>query len=91
MITKYFQSVNVKFNPFQSNNKASRLFLAKIPSTSKIEYKVLNSSDSKPEVKVTFKDKHSIIVDPTNMKLIDLEERFDSHSRKLAIKDAIEN
>lgn len=90
MITKYINSVKVKFNPFHNSGKASRLFLARMPQLVKIDCKVLpNTSTEKPSIEVIFKDKHVIKANPETMKLNDLKELFNKHSRKLAIEDAI--
>ncbi|KAK6459051.1 mitochondrial 54S ribosomal protein YmL44 [Scheffersomyces xylosifermentans] len=90
MITKYFANVAVKFDPFTTGGRAARLFLARVPSSAKIEYKVLpKNSTIKPEIQVTFKDKFVMKADPSEMNINDLRDYFNTHSRKLAIKDAI--
>lgn len=94
MITKYFTKVSVKFNPFTPGAKPARLFLSRIPTSLKpqcaVDYKVLTElSKEKPVVEVTFKDKHKMEVDPEKVNFVELSNHFDSHSRKLAIKDAI--
>lgn len=93
MITKYFTKVSVRFDPFSPSAKAVRLFLARIPPQQKsgcaIEFKILNNPSDKPEVKVTYKDKNVIEINPEEKTFADLSSFFDTHSRKLAIKDAI--
>lgn len=90
MITKYFANVAVKFDPFSAGGRAARLFLARVPLSAKIDYKVLpKESTDKPEIKVTFKDKFVMEADPSEMNINDLRDHFNTHSRKLAIKDAI--
>lgn len=96
MIIKYFTKVTVKFDPFTAGARPSRTFLSMLPlsirSSCKVEYKVLTANSSakeKPVVEVTFKDKQMIKADPEKMSFKDLAEHFDSHSRQLAIKDAI--
>lgn len=94
MITKYFSKVTVKFNPFTPGAKPARLFLSRIPTSLKpqcsIDFKVLGEgSVDKPLVEVTFKDKHKMSVDPEKVNFVELSNQFDSHSRKLAIQEAI--
>lgn len=94
MITKYFTKVNVKFNPFTIGAKPARLFLSRIPSSLKsqctVDFKVLpENSKELPVVEVIFKDKHKMSVNPEEVSFIELSNYFNSHSRKLAIKDAI--
>ncbi|KAI5954552.1 MRPL44 [Candida jiufengensis] len=92
MITKYFTNVSIKFNPFTPGAKSARIFLSRMPSTTKIDYKVLNgdSKDQQQEIKIVFKDKHVMKADPSEMNVADLTDYFNSHSRKLAIKDSIQ-
>ncbi|GME74893.1 unnamed protein product [[Candida] boidinii] len=94
MITKYFTKVVVRFNPFGTEARAARNFLAQIPPTLRgtcaIEYEVLNSqSKNKPIVQVYFKDKEFMEADPTKLSLNDLNNLFDRHSRKLQFKDEV--
>ncbi|KAG7661190.1 MRPL44 [[Candida] subhashii] len=91
MITKYFTKVQVKFNPFIASGSRARVFLAHMPITAKLETKVLaNGSKEKDEIIVTFKDKHVMTADPATMNSQEMGEYFDRHSKKLAIKEAIE-
>ncbi|ODV80035.1 uncharacterized protein CANTADRAFT_225516 [Suhomyces tanzawaensis NRRL Y-17324] len=90
MITKYFTNVVVKFDPFTAGGRSARLFLARVPSSAKISCKVLTkTSTDKPSIEVTFRDKNVMKADPVNMNITELREYFDTHSRKLAIQDAI--
>lgn len=94
MITKYFTRVSVRFDPFASSAKPARLFLSRIPlslkGSCKVDFRVLTpSSQEKPGIEVTFKDKHTLKADPAVMSFKDVATHFDSHSRKLAINEAI--
>lgn len=94
MITKYFTRVSVKFDPFASSAKPVRLFLSRIPlslkGSCKVDFKVLTpTSQERPDIEVTFKDKHMLKADPNVMSFKDLATHFDGHSRKLAINEAI--
>ena len=59
MITKYFQKVAVRFDPFGPGGKTARLFLASIPLSLKgscaVSFETLTKgSTKKPLVQVTF-------------------------------------
>ncbi|CAK7893927.1 54S ribosomal protein L44, mitochondrial [[Candida] anglica] len=96
MITKYFTKVTVKFDPFAPSARPARLFLARIPPSLKgqctVNHKILTAtspSTEKPTIEVTFKDKEVLKADPTKLDIKELIALFDSHSRKLVIKDSI--
>jgi len=96
MITKYFTKVVVKFDPFTASAKPARLFLSRIPSSMKgtclIDYKLLTKAtptNEQPLIEVTFKDKHVMSADPEKMAFTEVTEYFNSHSRRLALKDAL--
>ncbi|CUS20324.1 LAQU0S01e04082g1_1 [Lachancea quebecensis] len=97
MITKFFTKVSVKFNPFGKEAKSARLFLSAIPpaqrlSGTSIKNELLTGGSSKtPTVKVTFKDKTEMEVDPTNLTFKELGNYFDRYSRKLSLKESIES
>lgn len=95
MITKYFTKVSVRFAPFSPTAKPARLFLARIPNQLKsgcqVDCKLLSNPSEKPLIKVTFKDKHTMEIDPSDKKFDDLSAHFDAHSRKLALKEALES
>lgn len=92
MITKYFASVKVKFDPFTASARPARLFLARIPSTTKIQCTILSQEDNDvPKIEVTFKDKYVMDACPASMNTVELASLFDSHSRKLALQDAIKD
>lgn len=95
MITKYFTKVSARFNPFTPTAKPARLFIARIPGLQKsgcqVDCKVLTDPTEKPLIKVTFKDKHVMEIDPTSKSFDDLRAHFDAHSRKLALKEALDS
>ncbi|EGW34194.1 uncharacterized protein SPAPADRAFT_135544 [Spathaspora passalidarum NRRL Y-27907] len=90
MITKYFANVVVKFDAFGVGARNARIFLSQVPTTAKIDCKVLapNSQDEQ-QIKVTFKDKHVMSIDPCNTSINQMKEYFDAHSRKMAIEASI--
>jgi large subunit ribosomal protein L53 len=90
MITKYFASVKVRFDPFAPSARPARLFLSRLPSGIKIDFKVLpKQTTEKPFVEVTFRDKFVLQGNLDSMNISDLAAHFNSHSRKLQIQDAI--
>lgn len=93
MITKYFTKVTARFDPFTATAKPARLFIARIPTLLKsgcqVDCKLLNNSTEKPIIKVVFKDKKTMELDPTDKTFDDMRAYFDTHSRKLALQDAI--
>ncbi|CCF56632.1 hypothetical protein KAFR_0B03350 [Kazachstania africana CBS 2517] len=96
MITKYFNKVLVRFNPFGKEAKTSRLFLASIPPSqrltgTKIQSEILNEgTDKEPLIRVIFKDKKEIEVNPSNLSFQELANAFESHSNKLRLRELIE-
>lgn len=95
MITKYFTKVTARLDPFSVTAKPARLFIARIPvvlkSGCQIDCKLLTNPSEAPVVKVTFKDKKTMEIDPTNKSFGDLSAYFDAHSRKLALQEALES
>ncbi|RLV95499.1 hypothetical protein JA1_000989 [Spathaspora sp. JA1] len=83
-------NVLVKFDAFGVGARNARIFLSQVPSTAKVECKVLtpNSKDEQ-QIKVTFKDKHVMTIDPTTKNINQMKEYFDAHSRKMAIEASI--
>ena len=87
----------VRFNPFGAEAKTARLMLAAIPPHqrtlgTKIQSEILNNSiTKKPLVKITFKDKTDMEFDPSNTSFEEASNLLDRHSRKLRIKETIEN
>jgi large subunit ribosomal protein L53 len=92
MITKYFTSVKVRFDPFSPSSRPARLFLSRLPSHTKVDLKVLpRDSTEEAFLEVTYKDKKVLKGDLNKMNIADLGQHFNSHSRKLAIEDAIKD
>ncbi len=59
MITKYFKTVSVRFDPFNLKHKSARVLLANIPpklrASIKTKYEILpKDSKKEPEVVVSF-------------------------------------
>ncbi|CAD6640020.1 HN1_G0020470.mRNA.1.CDS.1 [Saccharomyces cerevisiae] len=96
MITKYFSKVIIRFNPFGKEAKVARLVLAAIPPTQRnmgtqIQSEIISDYNKvKPLVKVTYKDKKEMEVDPSNMNFQELANHFDRHSKQLDLKHMLE-
>ncbi|KAK9484553.1 hypothetical protein V1527DRAFT_497460 [Lipomyces starkeyi] len=91
MITKYFTSAVVRFDPL-SQRKTARIFLARIPPTTrnliKIRTEFLGKSPTdKPLISVTFRDGKTIELDPSKESIGDVIERLDRHSRALHLQE----
>ncbi|CEP61795.1 mitochondrial 54S ribosomal protein mL53 LALA0_S04e00892g [Lachancea lanzarotensis] len=97
MLTKYFTKVVVRFNPFGKEAKCARLLLSAIPPAQRlsgvsVQNELLTTDTTKkPTVKITFKDKAEMEVDPSGMTFKELGNYFDRHSRKLRLKESIES
>lgn len=74
-----------------------RLLLSSIPpvqraQTTQITNELLNEQSTKtPLVKITYKDKKEMELDPSGYNFQELANYFDKHSRQLQIKETIEN
>ncbi|EDO16569.1 hypothetical protein Kpol_1064p51 [Vanderwaltozyma polyspora DSM 70294] len=96
MITKYFSKIVVKFNPFGAEAKTARLFLCAIPPLQRMQGTMIqnelltNGSTKKPILKVTFKDKTEMETNPGEMTFQEVSNYFDTHSRRLQLKETIE-
>ncbi|AMD18556.1 HBL346Cp [Eremothecium sinecaudum] len=97
MITKYFTKVYVRFNPFGKEAKNARLFLSSIPplqrtTNTQVSHEIISgSSTGSPLLRVTFRDKTEMELDPSKLSFKEVSNYFDGHSRKLQIKDVTEN
>lgn len=72
------------------------MLLSSIPPAQRIQgtqvqNEVLTATSTKaPTVKITFKDKKEMEVDPTKLSFQELSNYFDRHSRQLSLKESIE-
>lgn len=77
--------------------KTARLILSAIPPAQRlqgtqIKNELLTANSTKtPSVKITFKDKTEMEVDPSKLSFQELSNIFDRHSRKLSLKESVEN
>lgn len=76
--------------------KTARLFLSSIPPLQRqqrtiIQSKVLvNGSTDSPILKVVFKDKSEMEVNPSDLSFQEVANHFDRYSRQLSLKEIIE-
>ncbi|KAF2675459.1 hypothetical protein BT63DRAFT_420648 [Microthyrium microscopicum] len=92
MITKYLTEVTAKFNPFSKRAKAARIFLSCIPADARAQMKITTSllppHPVKPTVlDVKFKDGKEMKFDLKELRINDIVEQVDRHSRLLARKE----
>lgn len=98
LITKYLASVQASIVPFsRQGSKSSRLFLslllkesARQANATKVATKLLEKSkDAKTSLKITYKDGKVLDVDANSLRISDLVEQVNVHSKALALKDQV--
>ncbi|KAI8940236.1 hypothetical protein NX059_003939 [Plenodomus lindquistii] len=95
MITKFLTDVRVTFNPFSPRSKPARLFLSLIPPNArsegmKIESTMLPRTSKQPAtLGVKFKDGKEMNLDLNTMRITQVVEEVDRHSRTLARKEEL--
>jgi len=95
MITRYFTSTTISFNPFVRGGRTARIFASLLPPDAratgvKVTTTVL-PRDSKVggRVEVVFKDGKEVKLDTTKMTIADVVEQMDRHSRGLERADEL--
>ncbi|OAL55709.1 hypothetical protein IQ07DRAFT_583155 [Pyrenochaeta sp. DS3sAY3a] len=95
MITRFLTDVRVTFNPFNLRSKPARLFLSLIPPNArldgmKIESKMLPRTSKEPaRLALKFKDGKEMNLDLSSMRIPQVVEEVDRHSRTLARKEEL--
>ncbi|KAJ4345248.1 39S ribosomal protein L44, mitochondrial [Didymosphaeria variabile] len=95
MITRFLTDVRVKFNPFSPRAKPARLFLSLIPPNAradgmKVETKMLPRTSTEPAtLDVKFKDGKELKLELDKMRIPEVMEEVDRHSRILARKEEL--
>ncbi|KAF2437367.1 hypothetical protein P171DRAFT_437772 [Karstenula rhodostoma CBS 690.94] len=95
MITRFLTDVRVKFNPFSPRAKPARLFLSLIPPNAradgmKVETKMLPRTSTEPAtLDVKFKDGKELKLELDKMRIPEVMEEVDRHSRMLARKEEL--
>ncbi|PVI02459.1 hypothetical protein DM02DRAFT_522859 [Periconia macrospinosa] len=90
MITRFLTDVRVKFNPFSPLSKPARLFLSLIPSDARangltVATQMLpRASKEPPTLGLKFKDGKEMDLKLEHMRITDVMEEVNRHSRQLA-------
>ncbi|KAF2426449.1 mitochondrial ribosomal protein L44 [Tothia fuscella] len=89
MIPRFLSDVTIKFNPFSRKAKTARIFLSILPPNARQLMKISvtqlpSSSTEKPILDLKFKDGKDMKIDPETMKIKEVVEEVDRHSRMLA-------
>ncbi|KAF2118550.1 39S ribosomal protein L53/MRP-L53-domain-containing protein [Lophiotrema nucula] len=95
MITRFLTNVNLRFNPFSPRSKSARLFLSLIPPGARangllIQSKMLPRASKEPAtLEIKFKDGKQMHLDLDKMRITEVTEELDRHSRTLARKEEL--
>ncbi|KAF2739200.1 hypothetical protein EJ04DRAFT_508916 [Polyplosphaeria fusca] len=95
MITRFFTDVRVRFNPFSPRAKPARLFLSLLPpnaraSGMKIDSQMLPRASKEPAtLAIKFKDGKEMNLELDKMRITEVMEEVDRHSRQLARKEEL--
>ncbi|KAF2013385.1 hypothetical protein BU24DRAFT_424388 [Aaosphaeria arxii CBS 175.79] len=95
MITRFITDVRVKFNPFSPRSKPARIFLSLIPPSAraegmKIESKILPRASKEPStLALKFKDGKEMNLELDKMRIPEVMEQVNRHSRILARKEEL--
>ncbi|OSS49766.1 hypothetical protein B5807_06021 [Epicoccum nigrum] len=95
MITRFLTEVRVAFNPFSPRSKPARLFLSLIPADARasgmsVQSKLLpRTSKENATLDVKFKDGKEMKLNLSNMRITEVMEQVDRHSRMLARKEEL--
>lgn len=97
LITKYLAAVDAQILPFSRKaSKSTRLFLsllmtdaAKQVNATKIKTNLQVPQDSQPTLKITYKDGKTLELDPSTLRISDLVNQVNAHSKSLSLKDQI--
>lgn len=97
LITKYLASVKAEISPFsRSASKSTRLFLAlllkdsaKQANATKVDTKMLSGPESRSTLSVTYKDGKVINLDAGALRISELVNLINTHSKNLALKDQV--
>ncbi|GME22437.1 Ribosomal protein L53 mitochondrial [Neofusicoccum parvum] len=94
MITRFLTEVNTKFNPFSRNAKTARNFLALLPPNARIEMKINAKmlprySKDPTTLELKFKDGKQMNLDLEKLKIREIEEEVNRHSRLLARQEEL--
>ncbi|KAF2237090.1 mitochondrial ribosomal protein L44 [Viridothelium virens] len=96
MITRFITSVRTSFNPFTRPGKTARCFLALLPPNArqnmKVDVKTLPRASQDPaSLGLSFKDGKEMDLDLNKLKIKDVMEEVDRHSRLLSRQEELSN
>lgn len=88
MITQFITDVSVKFNPFRRSGNACRFFLAQLPANARTTMKIKTTllsrnSEEKSTLRLKMKNGKELHLDPETMRIEDIVQEVDRHSRAL--------
>jgi len=94
MITKFLTDVTTKFNPFSPRSKTPRIFLSLLPpnarQTMKINTTLLPRNSREGSVlNLKFKDGKEMNLDTEKLKIKEVMEEVDRHSRILSRQEEL--
>ncbi|CCG83243.1 protein of unknown function [Taphrina deformans PYCC 5710] len=97
LITKYLAAVDAQIVPFsRKTSKSTKLFLsllmkesAKQANNTKITTKLHDLRTPTSTLKVTYKDGKVVEVDAGQLRISDLVNQINAHSKSLALKDQV--
>ncbi|KAF2261885.1 hypothetical protein CC78DRAFT_619073 [Lojkania enalia] len=95
MITRFLTHVHLTFNPFSPRSKSARVFLSLFPSNARangtqIQSKMLPRTSKEPaSLAIKFKDGKEMKLDLDKMRITEVVEEVDRHSRTLARKEEL--
>ncbi|KAI9662856.1 MAG: 39S ribosomal protein L44, mitochondrial [Bathelium mastoideum] len=94
MITRFITSVRTSFNPFTRPGKTARSFLALLPpdarKSMKVDVQTLPRASQDPAaLGLSFKDGKEMNLDLDKLKIKDIMDEVDRHSRLLGRKEEL--
>ncbi|KAF2634171.1 hypothetical protein P280DRAFT_318401 [Massarina eburnea CBS 473.64] len=95
MITRFLTDVRIKFNPFSIRSKPARIFLSLIPPNARasglvVATQMLPRTSKEPAtLGLKFKDGKEMNLEISKMRITDIMEEVDRHSRQLARKEEL--
>lgn len=88
MITQFITDVTIKFNPFKRSGNACRFFLAQLPANARTMMRINTTilprnSEEQSMLRLKMKNGKELHLDTETMKIEDIVEEVDRHSRAL--------
>jgi len=94
MIPRFLTDITIKFNPFNPRSKPARIFLALLPPNARQTMKISVSqlpqhSTEKSVLGLKFKDGKEMKFDPETVKIKEVVDEVNRHSRALARQEEL--